>query len=243
VTHPSKLSKPNHPFLCIGHRGASGHEPENTLRSIRRALELGVDGIEIDVRLVEGELLVFHDARLERTTNGRGSLARKTLAQARALDAGQGEQIPTLREVCELTAQRVFINVELKGPGTAGPTARLIRELVEHHGWSRDRFLISSFLRRELRAFRKADAGATPMGLLLTRPTRFSFRSARAFGCLAVHPPLKYTDRAFVEKAHERGLKVYVYTVNEPKEIAAMRAIGVDGVFTDFPDRVRGAVD
>ena len=78
-------------FLCIGHRGAAGWEPENTLRSIRRALELGAHGIEIDVRLVDGELIVFHDARLERTTNGRGVVARKKLADLRALDAGLGD--------------------------------------------------------------------------------------------------------------------------------------------------------
>src|SRR6187455_3135798 len=88
-------------FLCIGHRGACGHEPENTLRSVRRALELGAHGIEIDVHYVHGELLVIHDAKLERTTNGRGYISRKSLADLRALDAGQGERIPTLREVFE----------------------------------------------------------------------------------------------------------------------------------------------
>ena len=103
------------PFLCIGHRGACGHEPENTLRSIRRALELGAHGVEIDVRLVHGELLVMHDAKLDRTTNGRGYLARKSLEVLRALDAGQGERIPTLREVFETVHRRAFINIELKG--------------------------------------------------------------------------------------------------------------------------------
>src|SRR5947208_10529090 len=92
----STLNLPMSGLLCIGHRGACGHEPENTLRSIRRALELGAQGVEIDVRFVDGELVVFHDARLERTTNGRGQLARKSFADLRALDAGLGERIPTL---------------------------------------------------------------------------------------------------------------------------------------------------
>src|SRR4029453_18194831 len=102
-------------FLCIGHRGACGHEPENTLRSIRRALELRVDGIEIDVRLAGGELVVLHDARVDRTTNGHGYVFRKSLRELRLLDAGKGERIPTLREVFETVDRHAFINVELKG--------------------------------------------------------------------------------------------------------------------------------
>ena len=90
------------PMLCFGHRGARGHEPENTLRSVRRALELGADGIEVDVHFTAGELLVIHDETLERTTDGKGRVAAQTFAYLRSLDAGQGERIPTLAEVCEL---------------------------------------------------------------------------------------------------------------------------------------------
>ena len=225
-------------MICIAHRGASGTEPENTLRAVRRALDLGADGIEIDVRLVEGELLVFHDARLERTTSGRGAFGRKTLAHLRALDAGKGEQIPTLREVCAAIAGRAFLNIELKGRRTGQPTAVAVRELVEHHGWRHDQFLISSFLRRELRLFREADAGRTPLGLLLARPSRLFLRSARLLGATTIHPPLRYTKAALVQKAHANSLRVFVYTVNEPGALARMRSLGVDGVFTDFPERL-----
>jgi glycerophosphoryl diester phosphodiesterase len=225
-------------FVCIGHRGASGTEPENTLRSIRRALELGADGVEIDVRLIEGELIVFHDSRLNRTTNGKGYVARKSFAALRALDAGLGEQIPTLREVCQTVNRRGFINIELKGRGTALPTAAVLRELIGREGWEPAHFLVSSFLRRELRTFREADP-ITPVGLLLARPTRLFLGQARALQASAIHPPLKHTNKRLIEMAHQNGLRVLVYTVNEPASLARMRALGVDGVFTDFPERVK----
>lgn len=223
------------PLACIGHRGAAGHEPENTLRSVRRALALGAQGIEIDVRLVEGELIVLHDATLQRTTNGRGSAARRTFAQLRALDAGAGERIPTLREIFEAVERRAFINVELKGRGTAGPVEALIGEFVEQRGWTHADFLVSSFHRGELRAITDP---RIPIGLLLTRPTRLSALSARRVRASVVSPALRFVTRRFVEDAHRRGFRVFVHTVNEPRDIERMREFGVDGVFTDFPERV-----
>ncbi len=222
-------------FFCIGHRGAAGHEPENTLRSIRRALELGADGVEIDVRYVDGELIVFHDARLERTTNGRGFVARKRFAELRALDAGKGEQIPTLREVFETVNRRAVINIELKGRRTAGPVEALIGEFVSRHGWEYGDFVVSSFHHVELRAIGNRQIR---IGLLLTRPSRLYSVSARRVRAWSVHPALRYVTARFVEDAHRRGWRVLVYTVNEPAALERMRALGVDGVFTDFPERV-----
>jgi glycerophosphoryl diester phosphodiesterase len=229
---------PMSPFLCIGHRGACGHEPENTLRSIRRALELGADGVEIDVRLVHGELLVMHDAKLERTTNGHGYLVRKSLATLRTLDAGKGEHIPTLREVFETVDRRGLVNIELKGRQTAGPVRALIHEFVHSHGWHYEHFLVSSFNRTELRAISDPKI---PVGLLLTRPTRLYGLSARRVRACAVHPAVRFVTARFVADAHRRGLRVFPYTVNEPAEIARLRGLEVDGVFTDFPERVTGA--
>ena len=221
--------------ICIGHRGACGHEPENTLRSVRRALELGAHGIEIDVYFVDGEVVVIHDARLDRTTNGRGYLARKSFAFLRTLDAGKGERIPTLREVFATVNRRAFINIELKGKRTAEPVSALIREHVEQHGWCYGDFLVSSFNRRELRAI---DNPRIPIALLLTRPTRLYALSARRVRASAVNPAARYVSARFVEDAHRRGLRVYAYTVNAPAEIERLRRAGVDGVFSDFPERV-----
>jgi glycerophosphoryl diester phosphodiesterase len=222
-------------FLCIGHRGASAHEPENTLRSIRRALDLGADGVEIDVRCIDGELIVFHDDRLERTTNGRGRIVRQRFASLRALDAGKGERIPTLREVLETVDRRGFINIELKGRHTAAPVQALIRAALDEHGWSPSHFLVSSFLRRELRGI---DDPRIRIGLLLVKPTPLYHVSARRVRAWSVHPGARFTTEEFVADAHRRGLKVMPYTANTPAEIARIRATGADGVFTDFPERV-----
>ena len=222
-------------ILCIGHRGACGHEPENTLRSIRRALELGADGVEIDVRFVDDELIVFHDARLERVTDGRGPVARKRFADLRALDAGKGERIPTLREVFETVDRRAFINIELKGRRTAAPVEALIHEFIARHGWTYEHFIVSSFHHTELRAIGDP---RIRIGLLLTRPSRLYSVSARRVRAWSVHPALRYVTARFVEDAHRRGWRVLVYTVNEPADLERMRALGADGVFTDFPERV-----
>jgi glycerophosphoryl diester phosphodiesterase len=241
VVTPATISQPSVPrapveeFLCFGHRGACGHEPENTLRSIRRALALGANGIEIDVRLVDGELIVFHDARLERTTDGRGAVARKRFAALRSLDAGLGERIPTLREVLELVDRRAVINIELKGRRTAAPVEALLQEFITTRGWSYEDFLVSSFARLELRSIRDR---RIRIGLLLTRPTRLSFASARHVRAWSLHPALRYVTPRFVADAHARGYRVFVYTVNAPADIERMRSLGVDGVFTDFPERV-----
>lgn len=223
-------------MICIGHRGARGHEPENTLRSVRKALELGAEAIEVDVYFVDGELIVFHDARLERMTNGRGRLTRKTFAQLRALQIGQDERIPTLREVFDAVNRRAWINVELKGRHTAEPVAELIREYVRERGWCIEDFLVSSFRRRELRALAGSEIR---LGVLFARRARRFAALAKLFGAYAIHPNLRFTNARLVRRAHELGLKVFVYTVNKPADIAHMKTLGVDGVFTDFPERVK----
>lgn len=222
-------------FLCIGHRGAAAHEPENTLRSIRRALELGAHGVEIDVRFIDGELVVFHDDRLERTTNGQGRIARQQFEYLRTLDAGKGERIPTLREVFETVDRRALINVELKGRRTAAPVQALLREYLDERGWNPEHFLVSSFLRRELRSLTDP---RIRIGLLLTKPTLLYHVSARRVRAWSVHPAVRFTTGKFIAHAHRRSLQVIPYTANQPTTIARLRAMGADGVFTDFPERV-----
>lgn len=129
----------------VGHRGAAGHEPENTLRSFRRAMELGADMVELDVHLCgSGELVVIHDETVDRTTDGTGEVAKMTLDEMRALDAGKGERIPTLQEVIDLATGRMDINIELKGLGTAGPALEHIEDAVDN-GWEISGFHASSF--------------------------------------------------------------------------------------------------
>lgn len=223
-------------FLCIGHRGAMGHAPENTLRSIEHAISLGCQWIELDVYAVEGALVVFHDDRLERTTNGHGRIMDASFSYLRSLDAGDGERIPTLDEVFALCRGRAGINVELKGPGTAPLLATFLKRQYEA-GWSPQAVLVSSFDHRALQAFRSA-APDTPLGALYYGVPADGAASAQALGAFSVHPSLDFVDQALVDDAHRRGLKVFVYTVNTPEDITLMRALGVDGVFCNYPERV-----
>ena len=223
-------------LLCIGHRGAMGHAPENTLASMQKALELGTPCIEVDVYWVDGELIVFHDNRLERTTNGAGYLSEQSFAYLRTLDAGGGQRIPTLKEVCEVIGHQACINIELKGPGTAAPVAALIENLVAH-GWNRDAILVSSFDHRQLAAMKQFDK-YIQLGALICGMPIHDARLAEELGAFSIHPSVEFLDQRFVDDAHARNLKVYVYTVNYLEDITRMHRLGVDGVFTDFPERV-----
>jgi glycerophosphoryl diester phosphodiesterase len=230
-------------FLCFAHRGASGHEPENTLLAIEKAIALGAPWIEIDVFAVEDELVVIHDERLEKTTNGKGLVMRQSLAYLRSLDAGKGQRIPLLREVFDLTQGRVGVNVELKGPETAAPVVRLIDEYSKGpQGMSGGRILLSSFNFRELLKVRslKPDIPIGALGFGL--PPRHA-KFAQDLGAVSVHTSMARVNRAFVDDAHRRGLKVFVYTVNRPEDVKRMRAMGVNGVFTNYPERVLSGED
>jgi glycerophosphoryl diester phosphodiesterase len=213
-----------------------GHEPENTVGSIRKALELGTPCVEVDVYSVDGRLVVFHDDRLERTTNGTGYLLEQPFEYLRSLDAGGGQCVPTLEEVCEAVYSRARINIELKGPGTAAPVSELISELVRK-GWEKDAILVSSFNHRELLEMKRINEDVLTGALLCGLPVDDS-RFAQDLGAFSVHPSLEFIDRRFVDDAHDRNLKVYVYTVNHPEDMARTSELGADGVFTDFPERV-----
>jgi len=226
-----------HKLFCFGHRGARGHEPENTVRSVRKALELGAEGIEVDVYFADGQLVVIHDDTLARTTNGRGRVMKKSFAHLRSLDAGSGERIPTLAEIFDAVDRRAVINVELKGPHTAAPVAALIVEYVKRHGWSFDDFLVSSFDHVRIREA-KQDLPELRIGPLITKVPRGLAKFAETLGAWSLHADKRCVTSELVADAHGRGLKVFVYTINLPGEIARMKKLGVDGVFSDFPERV-----
>lgn len=224
-------------LLCFAHRGASGHEPENTVSAIEKAIALGADWIEVDVYAVEGELIVIHDKKLDRTTNGTGFVEDTTLEYLRSLDAGKGQRVPTLREVFACVDRRAGINVELKGHETAALTVSLIHEHINKRSWDCEQFLVSSFHRRELGRVKKLDPHIR-IGLVIggfKRPYQKFITQVAAY---SVHPRIDLVNEEFVRSAHERGLKVFVYTVNRFEDIARMAAMGVDGMFTDFPELI-----
>lgn len=221
-------------MLCIGHRGAMGYKPENTLASFALALEMGCPWVELDVHLCDGEIVVIHDDSLDRTTNGKGRLASKRFPEIRSLDAGEGEKIPTLREVIDLVSGRAGINVELKGPGTAVAVSELLNGYCNEGARPAD-FLISSFDHKEL-------ARSDPRfqrGVLIGKRFRGNcFDVTTLLDAWSLNLDLEIVKAGTVDEAHRRGLKVFVYTVNAAKDIQRMRDLGVDGVFTNFPDRV-----
>ena len=213
-----------------------GHAPENTLASIRKALEFGVPCVEIDVQYVDGQLIVFHDNRLERTTNGTGILLGQKFAYLRTLNAGDGEKIPTLQEVFEEINLQAGVNIELKGPDTPRPVVEFISNMRDL-GWNDDLILISSFNHRVLKQVGQLDPriklGAMMVGLPLDDAA-----FATSLEAYSVHLSLEFIDRRFVDDAHSRNLRVFVFSVNHPEDIRKMNDLGVDGVFTNYPERV-----
>lgn len=230
-------------MLRIGHRGAAASAPENTVASFRRAVELGVDGVEFDVqRTRDGALVVIHDETVDRTTDGTGPVADLTLAEIRALDAGSwkgaefaGARVPTLDEVLDAVPAPLWLFVELKDPSRYPGIEREVLAALRSRGVF-ERSGISSFDHAALARVREADAHLR-IGLLYARhPDPVS--AARALGALAIHPPLRGLDADLVRAAHAAGLAVLTWTANEPAEIAAARALGVDGIFSDHPERL-----
>jgi glycerophosphoryl diester phosphodiesterase len=226
-----------HKLFCFGHRGACGYAPENTGLSVRKALELGADGVEVDVHFVDGQLMVIHDDTLERTTNGRGRVANQSFAYLRSLDAGLGERIPTLAEIFDAVNRRAVINIELKGPHTAAPVAALIAEYVNRRGWSYDDFLVSSFDGTRIREAKQL-CPEIRTGALIGKASRSLAQFAEDLGAWSLHTSKRCVTSKLVADAHRRGLRVFVFTINQPEEIVRMKKLGVDGIFSDFPERV-----
>ncbi len=225
------------PFLLIGHRGAAGLEPENTLPSFERAVELGVSAVELDVHVVANELFVIHDETLDRTTNGAGPVADLSPAELRTLDAGNGAAIPTLAQVLEVIPHEVGINVELKGIGTAAPAIAFIEQLTDERT-----ILLSSFRHEELTTARTLSS-TVPIAPLFGRKSRNMFDVAEKLDAWSVNVSSKLASRELIDDAHELGYRVLVYTVNDPDDAQRLHDYGVDGLFTDRPDLLNSALN
>ncbi len=228
-------------MLKIGHRGACGYAPENTLKSFQKAIDLGVDMIELDVQLCKsGELVVIHDDTVDRTADGSGFVKKLKLKNLKKLDAGAGERIPTLEEVLNLVNRRIRINIELKRPKTAKPVLEIIDKCIRNKGWNIDDFVISSFSRSELKKARAINP-LIQMGFLISRfrlLDHWWLSFAKKIRASFIGPSLKIISKRLIRKAHKHGLRVYIWTVNDPKDIERMRRWGADGIFSNFPDRV-----
>ena len=218
--------------LKIGHRGAKGHVAENTLESIKKAMLLKVDMIEIDVHLCKtGELVVIHDEELGNTTSGNGVVSDKSLAQIKSFRTREGYQIPTLSEVLELIQDKVILNIELKGEGTAEPVLKCLQKFPE------SKILISSFSFNELMSLRSLNP-EIPVAVLTENDLSMAFLQARHLKAFSIHPYYRMVTRDFIADCHRNDIKVYVWTVNKPEKIKKLKSLDVDGIFSDFPDRL-----
>ncbi len=225
-------------MLKIAHRGASGYEPENTLLSFRKALDLGVDVIEFDVRVCKtGELVVIHDDKVDRTSNGKGYVSNKTLKELKSLNASKGEKIPTAEEVLDLIDKKVKVNIELKGDNSAKPVFELIEKYVKKKKWSYADFFVSSFKQKLLKEFNKLNP-KVKIGILIEKIPRVFAEITGKIKVYSINLSLKFVNKKFVEDAHKRNLKVFVFNVNEFDDIKKMKKLGVDGIFSNYPDRI-----
>lgn len=227
----------NHKILKIGHRGAKGHVTENTLESIQKALDLGVDGIEIDVHLcASGELVVFHDFTLNRMTDGDGEIAKYTLKELKKLKVKDRYQIPTLSQVLLLIDKKCIINIELKGINTAKETCRLIDFFIEKKGWNYQNFIVSSFQSGLLESVYKIN-NKIPLGVLTDTNLEKAVSFAKTINAVSIHVDYTMLTQELVEKLQE-NYKVFVYTVNNLKPLERIKSYQVDGIISDYPDRI-----
>jgi len=258
--------RPDKPYLVsdrplvMAHRGASGLAPENTLVAFRKALEAGADVLELDVHATEdGQVVVIHDETVDRTTDGTGLVKDFTLEELKRLDAGyrftpdggatypyrgQGIAIPTLEEVLAAFPQ-ARINVEIKQLDP--PIEDRLWALIEGMG-AEDRVLVISFDDEAIARFRKLAPGVATgaaegeirefVTYLTLRMAPFYAPKADAFQVPEWYGEHHIVTRAFVDAAHSKNVKVHVWTVNEKEDMRRLLELGVDGIITDYPDRL-----
>jgi glycerophosphoryl diester phosphodiesterase len=227
-------------LLNIGHRGASGEFPENTLPAFAAAIEAGAQMCELDVQLSrDGIAIVIHDETVNRTTNGVGAVAAMSLAELRALDAGirfgagfAGTRVPTLEEVLTLVKGRCALNVELKSADVEREVCRLLRA----HG-AISETIVSSFDWDALAAARRLEP-ALRLGVVADKRPDAMLAAAARLGAASVNPRFNLVTPALVGQGHRGGFKLLVWTVDKADEMDRMIALGVDGIMTNYPARL-----
>lgn len=232
----------------IGHRGAVGHAPENTLAGIRKAAELGATWVEFDVALTRDDIpVLMHDDTVDRTTDGSGNLADLTLQDVRNLDAGRwfsdafaGERIPTLTETIRLLhTLGLGANVEIKPtPGRAPETGRIVaKQVADEWPNSLRAPVFSSFQVDALVAAQQA-APEIPRGWLMRRPVKDWRDQAEALDCLSIHCNHRALDSNIASEVRGAGYHLLAYTVNDANRALKLFEWGVESVFSDYPERI-----
>ena len=227
----------NTEVLNIGHRGARGHVAENTIASIEKAFELGADGIEIDVfRCKSGEIVLMHDETINRTTNGEGHIEDLNIFQIMQLTVEEAYKVPQLQEVLRMLNGKL-LNIELKGKNTASKVAHILNYYIEKEGLKSEQILISSFDWDELRSFREKNQDIA-IGVLTEKDPLQALEVAKELKAKAIHPNHKLLTQENVSAIKEAGFEIFTWTVNEPADIARVKALGVEAIISDYPERV-----
>ena len=226
----------------FAHRGASAHAPENTMAAFQLAAAQHADGIELDVMLSkDAEVVVIHDDTVDRTTNGTGRVREMTLSELKALDAGDGQEIPTLKEVIDEFGGKLLINIELKNLASLFDRLPiLVAQLLQPYEF-KEKLIISSFNPFNLVRFRRQLTGID-LGLLTT-PHHAKNWLWRMFRYDALHPYFEDVDRTLVAALHAQNRKVNVWTPDEPDDFRRLAALGVDSIITNYPQRAREVLE
>ncbi len=231
----------------IAHRGASGEYPENTLLALDQAINQAADGIEFDVQYHQsGQFILLHDADLETSTNGKGHFSQLTLAQLQQLDAGQGQQIPTLQQALQQINGRCLVNIELKLISTDNQEMlkiilalhkMLSRAVAEQH-FTWQQFIISSFNHPLLAEIKLLVPKLTTAALTASCPLNYA-AFAQELKTFSINPAINMLTPNLVKDAHQRGLQVWAYTVDKKSDIQYCYDLAIDGIFTNYPAKSR----
>ena len=229
-----------HKMLSIGHRGAKGYIAENTLESINMAIELNVDGVEIDVfKCLSGELVLFHDKNLKKLTGKSGKIENLTINDLEKYLVLGKYKIPTLKDVLEKIKNPLLVNIELKGSGAAESTSKIIEDFSKRTLWKKENFIVSSFNLDELKKFRSINTDIA-IGILLDKLGNMNeaIQFGKNINAQSIHPNYRMLNEGTVEKIKKNGFKIYTWTVNNKEDISFMQKLNVDGVISDYPDQI-----
>ena len=217
-----------------------GHALENTIESVKKAIELNVDGIEIDVfKSKNGEIVVYHDPFLSRLSNSDAFIEQISLDSIKKVELNGGLYIPTLKEVIDVVPEKIFLNIELKGSNTALETNEVIIEYLKEFNLPPSKFIISSFRWDELKKFRDLNK-YVPIAILVDSLYKIdnAIKLAKEINAIALNPNSEFITKKIVNKIQSNNIKVFPYTINAPNNIKRMKLMGVDAIITDYPERI-----
>jgi len=219
-------------MLKIGHRGAKGYVAENTIASFEKALDLCVDGVELDVHLSsDGQIMVIHDETIDSTTSGTGFVKDFTASQLKEYG------IPTLEKVIDLIDKKCFVNIEIKDSNATKHVLELLQNYIVEKHWNSNLFQISSFDWNVLQLCH-SEEGIISLGVLTEDSIENVLDFAKKINAYSINPFFKLLNTENVSTIHQNGFKIYPWTVNSEEDITFVKSLQVDGIISDFPDKI-----